>query len=267
MSNFIKEIKVSNRTLELKISRPESLNSLNSAVISELSSKLVELESEFITSKKRGEFRDDFPRVVLISGEGEKAFVAGADISALASATGADFLGEGIALMELLERFPIPVIAVVSGFCLGGGLELALSCDLIFATADSKLGLPEVTLGIIPGFGGTQRLFRRCGIGIARRLILSAERVDATTAHNYGIVDLVLSQDFRELTAFCQKLENLSPLALEAAKKALFFADTQSKEIGLSKERELFVELLKTEDTKEGMRAFFEKRPAIFLGK
>lgn len=267
MTSFIKEINLSKRTLELKISRPESLNALNSAVISELSEKLLKLESEFIESKKRGEFRDDFPRVVLISGEGEKAFVAGADISALAAESGADFLGQGIALMELLERFPIPVIAVVTGFCLGGGLELALSCDLIFATNNAKLGLPEVTLGIIPGFGGTQRLFRRCGIGTARKLILSAERIDAAAAYQYGIVDLILSDNLVELRGFCEKLEKLSPLALEAAKIALFYADTESKKVGLSKERELFVDLLKTEDAKEGMKAFFEKRPAIFLGK
>jgi enoyl-CoA hydratase len=169
--------------------------------------------------------------------------------------------------MEQLENLPIPVICVITGFCLGGGLELALSCDVICATVASQLGLPEVTLGIIPGFGGTQRLSRRCGIGIARRMILSAERLDATTAHQYGIVDLLISEDRKELTAMTDRLEKLSPLALEAAKIALSVADSKNKDEGLKKERELFVEVLKSEDAKEGMKAFFEKRPAKFVGK
>ena len=266
MSDFIKSIQFSKRTLELRISRPESLNALNSEVISQLRNKLTTLEREFDDSKKNGKFREDFPRVILITGEGEKAFIAGADISELASTDGANFLDQGISLMEQLENFPIPIIAVIKGFCLGGGLELALSCDLICATENSKLGLPEVTLGIIPGFGGTQRLFRRCGIGMARKLILSGERIDASTAHQCGIVDLLISPDLKELTTLCEKLEKLSPLALEAAKNALFLADTVDKMEGLSGERELFINLLRTDDAKEGMKAFFEKRPAVFVG-
>ena len=198
MNEFVKVIQVSKRTLELKISRPEALNALNEHVLKELSNKLLDLDNEFRASKRKGEFRDDFPRVVLISGDGGKAFVAGADISKLASADGADFLDSGISLMAQLENFAIPTIAVIDGFCLGGGLELALSCDLICATENSKLGLPEVTLGIIPGFGGTQRLFRRCGIGTARRLILSGERIDARRAYECGIVDFIHSEGGKE---------------------------------------------------------------------
>jgi enoyl-CoA hydratase len=263
---MIETFRPSEKILEIRINRPEALNALNEAVINDLLKIISELKSEFLASKKVGKFRDDFPRIILLTGAGEKAFVAGADISLLAGERASEFLDLGIKLMNEIERLPIPTVAVVQGFCLGGGLELALSCDVIAVSEHAKLGLPEVTLGIIPGFGGSQRLGRRCGIGLARKLILSGEKIDALTALQSGIVDFIYGSDRKELIAFTEKLEKLSPLALEAAKSALFLADSESKEIGMKGERELFVGLLKTNDSKEGMKAFFEKRPAKFLG-
>jgi len=269
MSNQIVITTPYQRCLELAVNRPEALNALNPAVIRELSLELSKLQQEFEQSVQSQIFREDFPRVVLLSGTGGKAFVAGADIAVLKSAEGAGFLDEGIALMALLESFPIPTIALVDGFCLGGGLELALSCDLIAASERSQFGLPEINLGLIPGFGGTQRLMKRSGIGTARRLILTGARVSAAEAKALGIIDILFDQDGQgeELEKLLKTLSKTAPLAAQAAKRALFLADTQSKEEGLRGERGLFMSLLRSRDAQEGLSAFLEKRAPQFTGK
>jgi len=268
MSDIVKQSTIFDNCLKLEINRPEALNALNSDVISTLRVIISELNAEFKKSKAEKSFRADFPRVVIITGTGPKAFVAGADISALGSPNAENFLDQGISLMADIEQLPIPTLALVNGFCLGGGLELALSCDLIVATENAKLGLPELSLGVIPGFGGTQRLISRTSIGVARRIILTGEKISAGDAFSAGIVDLVLSLENteEELKKFVGNIKKISPLALEAAKLALYHADTNLRKSGLEKERELFIGLLKTNDAKEGFLAFLEKRQPNFKG-
>ena len=268
MDNLILESVPYPRCLQLEINRPKELNALSGEVIEQLTEKLERLKSEFFASKEIQKFDETFPRLMIISGSGEKAFVAGADIQILASEGAEKFLEAGISLMALLESFPIPTLAFVDGYCLGGGLELALSCDLIAATESSQLGLPEITLGIIPGFGGTQRLLKRSGLGVARRMILSGMRIRAEEAYKFGIVDVILSKELLgdQLRELALKFTNLSPLSAYAAKRALFLADTESRAQGLAGERNLFLELLSSADAKEGLQAFLMKRTPTFNG-
>lgn len=254
--------------LELMIDRPTALNALNLEVIESLISELKEIQSKVA--------KTDSPKVITIKGGGEKAFVAGADIAVLKNSSGDSqnteaerFIEKGVQLMEEIEACPLPVIACVDGFCLGGGLELALSCDIIVATERSKFGLSEITLGLIPGFGGTQRLPRRVGIGTARRIIFSGEMIAAADAEKIGLVDYVTDQlNFSETALKVSKqLAERSSFALEAAKNALKAADDLDKQTGLSEEKKLFLNLLKTEDAREGLSAFLEKRKPNFKGR
>jgi len=246
---------------QLLIDRAAALNALNAAVLDQLS---VQLD----TAVRGG------AKAVVIRGSGERAFVAGADIAVLkdASGPGADtarageFLRLGIRVMDQIENLPVPVIACVDGFCLGGGLELALSCDLIVASDRSKFSLPETTLGVIPGFGGTQRLPRRVGIGTARRMILTGEMISAPDALAAGLVDWVV--DSAQLSGKVLELGALfaerSTLSLQAAKQALKAADASGKEGGLREEERIFLELLKSPGAREGLSAFLEKRKPNF---
>jgi len=244
----------------ITINRPEALNALNPDTLRELAAELTTLASESAT------------RAVVITGAGEKAFVAGADIAAMESMSAVEagrFARAGQNTFRALELLPQPVIAAVNGFALGGGLELALACDMIFASAGARFGQPEINLGIMPGFGGTQRLPRRIGIARARELIYSGEMVDAEEALRLGIVNRVVAAE--ELLSiahgFAATLAAKAPLAIRQAKTAIAAGGDLDLENGCRYESEAFAVCFATEDRGEGMRAFLAKRKAVFTGK
>jgi enoyl-CoA hydratase len=242
----------------LTIDRPKALNALNSKTLQELESALASVPGQ--------------ARVLIVTGGGDKAFVAGADIAEMASISAAqarEFAALGHRVMNMLEQLSIPTIAAVNGFALGGGCELALACDLIYASEKAKLGLPEVSLGVIPGFGGTQRLTRVVGKQRAKELIFSGERLDAAKAKEIGLVLEVLPAD--QLLAHCKavaaKIQKNGPLAVAQAKRVIEFGSDQDLRAANELERQGFAVLFGSEDQKEGMKAFLEKRPASFTGR
>ncbi|MBX7138713.1 MAG: enoyl-CoA hydratase/isomerase family protein [Oligoflexia bacterium] len=257
MEEEVVKIAAQGAVTELVINRPQTLNALNADV----------LNSIILAFEKLAE--DPSIRVVLITGAGEKAFVAGADIAGMADLGPraiADYVELGQRCMRTIENFDSPVIAAVNGYALGGGLELALACDLIFASRKAKLGQPEVNLGIIPGFGGTQRLVQRCGIGTARRLCFSGELIDAEEGKSIGLVDKLcepemLLEDVRKYAAL---IASKAPLAVRKAKSLLRQAHAVQLLGGLRLEIEAFLELFASADREEGMRAFLQKREPKF---
>lgn len=244
----------------LTINRPKVLNALNVRVLIELAEALETL-------------RDNSQlRAILITGAGDRAFVAGADIAAMAELNTAEaqkLAEQGHKLGDLIAVLPQPVIAVVNGFALGGGLELALACDLIYASRAAKLGQPEVNIGVMPGFGGTQRLIRRVGPGHAARLIFSGDPIFAEEAWAIGLVDVLCEPAalLDEARAFGKKIASRAPLAIGHAKQALRATFELPLSEGNRLEQRLFAELFATHDQKEGMAAFLAKRPVSFLGK
>jgi enoyl-CoA hydratase len=244
----------------LKVNRPKVLNALNRATLLEIQRALKELE------------KDPGVRVLIITGEGEKAFVAGADISEMAPMNpkeALEFSKLGHETLSLLEEFPCPVIAAVNGYALGGGLELVLACDIILASENARLGLPEVTLGICPGFGGTQRLPRLIGKARAKELIFTGEMIDAKKAYEYGIVNKVVPQDklLDEAKEIARKIAKNGPLAVRTAKRLVEMGLETSLRNGEAMEMEAWANLFATEDQKEGMRAFLEKRKPEFKAR
>jgi enoyl-CoA hydratase len=244
----------------LKVNRPKVLNALNRATLLEIQRALKELE------------KDPGVRVLIITGEGEKAFVAGADISEMAPMNpkeAFEFSKLGHETLRLLEEFPSPVIAAVNGYALGGGLELVLACDIILASENARLGLPEVTLGICPGFGGTQRLPRLIGKARAKELIFTGEMIDAKKAYEYGIVNKVVPQDklLDEAKEIARKIAKNGPLAVRTAKRLVEMGLETSLRNGEAMEMEAWANLFATEDQKEGMRAFLEKRKPEFKAR
>jgi len=245
------------RIAELTINRPKSLNALNSEVLSELAGAIDELES-----------KNDV-HALIITGAGEKAFVAGADISELAglSPLGAkNFARAGHRVMKGFQELPIPVIAAVNGFALGGGLELALSCDFIYAAETARFGLPEITLGLIPGFGGTQRLARIIGKNMAKEMIFTGKMISATEAAHMGIVNKVLApgelmQTVRELAA---EIAKKGMVSLYAAKHAIDEGFDIDLATACNIEINDFALCFTTPDAAEGTRAFLEKRKPKF---
>ena len=244
----------------LTINRPEKLNALNTEVLKELECAFAGLEHDAAVG------------VVVVTGSGEKAFVAGADIAELKDLDSASARRQGLAgqaVFERIERMPKPVIAMVNGFALGGGCELALSCHVRVASENARFGLPEVSLGIIPGYGGTQRLPRLVGKGVALDMILSADMVSAAEALRMGLVSRVFPQG--ELKAATEKLARTmlsrGPIALTHALTAVHQGLEMPQEHGLQFEASLFGLLAASEDMKEGMGAFLEKRPAQFKGR
>lgn len=244
----------------LKINRPKSLNALNPATVKEISSCLDEIQ------------QDGSIRCLIVTGEGDRAFVAGADISAMVTMTATEghaFSALGLNVMRKLETLPIPVIAAVNGFALGGGTELALACDLIIAADKAKFGQPEINLGIIPGFGGTQRLARRIGLPHARELIYSGDMIDADTAFRMGLANKVvpLAELLNEAKTLAHKLASKPPIAIHQAKMAINAGIDMDLDNGSRFENEAFALTFATEDKVEGMTAFLEKRTASFKGK
>jgi enoyl-CoA hydratase len=245
---------------QITINRPTKLNALNVATIQELHNAFENL--------------DENPeiKVIIITGEGEKAFVAGADISEFAHFTieeGAQLASQGQELLfDFVESLKTPVIAAVNGFALGGGLELAMSCHFRIASDNAKMGLPEVSLGVIPGYGGTQRLPQLVGKGRAMEMIMTAGMIDAETAKNYGLVNHVVAQaDLLEFTkGIAAKIMRNSPVAIGKAIKAIN-ANYKDGVNGFDTEIRNFGKCFGTEDFKEGTTAFLEKRKASFTGK
>lgn len=239
----------------ITINRPESLNALNAKTIKELSSVLDELNS------------DTTCRVVVITGSGEKSFVAGADIKEF-SDFGQD-KAEELArtghntLFNKIENMSKPVIAAVNGFALGGGLELAMACHIRYASENAKLGLPEVTLGLIPGYGGTQRLPKLVGKGIANEMIFSAKMIPAQKAKEIGLVNEVypITELLIKTKELANVIANNSPMAIFKAIKAVNLSDTDK---GYDAEIQYFGELFELDDKKEGVSAFIEKRKPNF---
>ena len=240
----------------VKLNRPESYNALNLQLLSELMESLKELDE-----------RDDIGAIV-ITGD-EKSFAAGADISSMADATKDEIRkSKFIPTFSLIREIKKPIIAAVSGYCLGGGLELAMSCDMIISSTKSKFGQPEINLGIIPGAGGTQRLTRAVGKVIAMEMILNNRTLKADEALSMGLINAVYSvEDYLEkCISLAQEISSRAPLAIQAAKRAINQVDELSLTHGLNEERNLFFNLFSTQDQKEGMSAFLEKRKPDWTG-
>jgi len=243
----------------IKVNRPEALNALNEAVLEDLSDIFGRIEA------------DDSIGVVILTGEG-RAFVAGADIAAMkemSAIEGRSFMLKGQAVMQKIETLSKPVIAAVNGFALGGGCELAMSCDFRFASEKAKFGQPEVNLGIIPGFGGTQRLPRLVGKGMAKMLIFSAEMIGAEEAKSLGLVEKVFPAEelLAETEKFAEIILSKAPIAVRLAKAAINNGVNVDLPTGVNFEAEAAVAPFGSEDRLEGMGAFLEKRPAVFNDK
>ena len=246
--------------LVLTIDRPKVLNALNAATMEEIYDVFAAARS------------DEKVKAVIVTGGGDKAFVAGADIGELAQktpTTGKETSERGQFILSFIERFPKPVIAAINGFALGGGCELALACHIRIASEKAQLGLPEVTLGIIPGYGGTQRMARLLGKGKALELICTGDRIGAAEAERIGLVNKVVPTDQLMATVeeMARKIMSRGPLAVRAAIEAVMSGSDMPSAEGQFLEATLFGLLCSSEDTKEGMKAFLEKRPAKFKGK
>ncbi|GBD27105.1 Short-chain-enoyl-CoA hydratase [bacterium HR30] len=244
------------RVAYVVIQRPQALNALNSEVLARLEHVLDELQEKA-------------PRCVVFQGAGERAFVAGADIAEMEKmdlVEARSFARRGQILLQRIEEFPAAVIAAVRGYALGGGLELALACDLIVASDDAQLGQPEIQLGIIPGFGGTQRLVRRVGPGMARYLVFSGARISATEALRVGLVDRVVpaAELSSAVNALARELASKPWFALQQAKAALRTAWHTDLVSGCEREADAFALAFAHPDRREGMQAFLQKRPPKF---
>jgi enoyl-CoA hydratase len=247
----------------LTVNRPDARNALDAATVDALGNAFEAID------------RDTGVRCAILTGAGERAFVAGADIKSMAGldATGARAFAErGHRMADLMEGIRVPIIAAVNGWALGAGLELALACDFIYASRTAKLGMPEVGLGVIPGFGGTQRLALRVGVARARELIYAGAPIDADEALRIGLVNAVTEPDalLPRVRALAAQIAGHAPLAVEAAKQTVTPGAPRGPDealaAALAVERERFAALFSTEDQKEGMRAFVEKRTPAWKG-
>jgi enoyl-CoA hydratase len=243
----------------ITFNRPKALNALNRALLAELNQALEEIE------------KDDEVRILILTGAGDKAFVAGADITELAACNTLQakrFAKLGQQTVSRLQALDIPVIAAVNGFALGGGSEIALACDFIYAAESATFGLPEITLGLIPGFGGTQRLPRLLGAGRAKELIFTGQMVPAAEALTMGWVNTVCPAE--ELMAAVHKtaaaMAAKGRVALRAAKQAINNGLNTDLTTGLNLELDAFAICMASSDAKEGTAAFLEKRKADFTG-
>jgi enoyl-CoA hydratase len=243
----------------LTLNRPDKLNALNAELLGELDVSLAALSGDASIA------------CAILTGAGEKAFAAGADIAAMLdmSTEGARHFSElGHRICSRIERAPFPVIGAVNGFALGGGCELALACDFLYASDKAKLGQPEVNLGIIPGFGGTQRLARRVGIARARELCFTGDTINAEEALRIGLVNGVVPHAdlMSKVKEVAGKIAKKGPLAIAQCKRALFSGDGVPLDTANALETQAFAMLFGTSDRREGMSAFLEKRAAAFKG-
>jgi enoyl-CoA hydratase len=243
----------------LTFNRPKVLNALNAATIEELGDVVGIVE------------RDRAVKALVLTGAGEKAFIAGADIAAMSTMTPAQaraFAERAHGILARMERLPIPTIAAVNGFALGGGSEIALACDLVYAAQNARFGQPEVNLGIIPGFGGTQRLTRRVGLMRALELVMTGDHCDATKAKEIGLVLDVLppAELLPHAIAQARKIASKGPVAVALAKRAVHAGADADLGVANELERQAFAASFATEDAREGMRAFLEKRAANWKG-
>lgn len=257
MYNYIK-IEQKQAVTVLTISAPKSLNALNSIVLGELDDALTHLTEE--------------THVLIITGDGEKSFVAGADISEMAGLNeteGFDFGKKGADVFRRIETLPIPVIAAVNGFALGGGCELAMACDIRICSSNAKFGQPEVGLGIIPGFSGTYRLAKLVGMGMAKQLIYTGKPIKADEALRIGLVNAVYEQP-ELMDAAMQMAENIcanAPLAVAYAKQCINEEYDLNADDAVAFENKMFGRCFATEDQKNGMKAFLNKEKPQFCGK
>jgi enoyl-CoA hydratase len=244
----------------LTLNRPKALNALSAAVLEDLSVALAEVAA-----------RPDC-RALIVTGAGPKAFVAGADITAMSAMTPAEalaFARRGQAVLSSLESLPVPVIAAINGFALGGGCELALCCDILYASDNAVFGQPEVKLGVVPGFGGTARLVRRIGPGAAMEWILAGDNVSAQEAFRLGLVQkVVVAEDLlKEARELAGDIAARAPLAVAASRALVRAAQDRTVPEGLAAEAEAFATLFATADRQEGMEAFLQRRPVAFRGR
>ena len=242
------------------LNRPKQLNALDPATLRELARAIRDIR------------RDGDVRAVLVMGTGDKAFSAGADIGAMAAMSAAEghaYSRLGHDVLARLEALPVPVVAALNGVALGGGLELALACDLIVASEKARLGQPEINLGLIPGFGGTQRLVRRIGQTRARELVYLGQAVTAEEALRIGLVNRVVPHDrlAAEASGLARELAGKAPLALAQAKRATAVAADADLETGCRYEVEAFGVTFAADDRVEGLRAFLDKRPPAWKGR
>jgi enoyl-CoA hydratase len=254
------QVSVADAVATVAVNRPDKLNALNSATIGELDAAFRAVAS------------DDAVRGVIVTGTGTKSFVAGADIGELATMgplSGIAVSRKGQDAFRFLETMRKPVLAAVNGFALGGGLELALACHLRIASSNARFGLPEVKLGIIPGYGGTIRLPRIVGRGRALELILTGEMIDAQEAHRIGLVNRVTEPALLadEANSLMRKISANGPVALALALESVDNGETATTESALRLESDLFGLLASTSDMREGMSAFLDKRAAKFEGR
>lgn len=254
------QLSIEGAVARIVVNRPENLNALNADVLQGLILAFDRIQK---SNNVRG---------VSITGAGEKSFVAGADIAMmtqLGPRAIADYVELGQRAMRTIEGSPQVVVAVVNGYALGGGLELALACDLIVASERAKVGQPEVNLGIIPGFGGTQRLLQRCGLGTTRRLVYTGDVIDASEALRLGVVDIVAAPEELVATAdkLVERIVSKGPLAVQGSKRVINGAVEASLLAGLRMEVEEFLRLFQSADREEGMKAFMQKRAPKFTGR
>jgi enoyl-CoA hydratase len=250
-------IEIQNKTGLIRLNRPEAMNALNASLLSELMHALAHF--------------DQAPEVgaIVVTGS-DKAFAAGADIREMAEASSVEFfLNDSISIFDRIRSIKKPIIAAVSGWCLGGGNELAMSCDMVIASESARFGQPEVTIGVIPGAGGTQRLTRLVGKPIAMEMILNNRTLNAQEALQFGLINRVspLDRYLEDALKLANEIASRAPLAVRLAKEAVNHAYETSLTDGLADERRAFYFLFSSQDQKEGMSAFIQKRPAIWKGK
>ncbi len=244
----------------IRFNRPKVLNAINPTVVAEMKDALGKIAA------------DKSIKVLILTGEGDKAFVAGADIAAMRDFTpleGRSFSRQGHELLFRLEALPIPVIACVNGFALGGGIEIAMACDFIYAADSAKFGQPEINLGVIPGFGGTQRLSRLVGKSMAKELCMTGVMISAQEARDIGLVNKVFPKEtlWKETMKVARLLASKGKVSIRAVKDTIERGYNQDLRTGCYMESDAFAICMASEDAKEGMGAFLEKRKAEFKGE
>lgn len=259
MSTQTLKLEIDDGIAVITLNRPEKLNALNRQLRGELMQMVDELAS------------DDEVRVAVLHGAGEKAFVAGADVSEFAARSPAEQreIYNHRRVYDAIAEFPKPIICAVHGYCLGGGSELALACDLRVADSTARFAQAEIRLGLIPGAGGTQRLARLVGPGQAMRIALSGDTVDAEEAHRIGLVEFLVDEGEHLARAreIAGRMARWSPVALRLAKRSIRAAFETPLSAGLELEKELFLAAFSSQDGREGVRAFVEKRDPDFRGR